>query len=226
MDRVKVLIIEDNISINDILSFSLKKEGFEVKSVFKGLEGLQLLEVFKPHIVILDLMLPDINGYEVCKKINGKYPTVIISAKNDIVDKLLGLELGADDYITKPFDIREVVLRIRVLLRRIETKITEEEIISVSSYIKVDKKSRQVMVEDESVELKPKEYQLLMFLYKNKNQVFSRTELLDKVWGYDFEGELRTVDVHIRRLRSKIDIKNQESVIKTIFGVGYVLREE
>lgn len=225
MNKIKVLIIEDNISINDILSFSLKKEGFETRSAFNGSDGIDLLEVFNPHIVILDLMLPDISGYEVCKKINSKYPTIIVSAKNDIIDKLLGLELGADDYITKPFDIREVILRIRVLLRRIEIK-AEEEIVNISSYIRIDKIAREVTVNDEIVELKPKEYQLLMFLYKNKNQVFSREQLLDRVWGYDFDGDLRTVDVHIRRLRSKIDIKNQESVIKTVFGVGYALRGE
>lgn len=224
----KILVVEDEIAINDILSSALKTEGYIVRSAFSSKEAKDLLETFKPNLALLDINLPDENGFELCKFINStKYiPVVMLTARDDVIDKILGLELGADDYITKPFHIKEVLARVRVALRRVEKYKTLEEscFIEISQGVKVNLESRVVLRDDVEVKLKPKEYDLLEFLIKNKNKVFSREQLLDKVWGFDYEGEVRTVDVHVRRLRSKLDKDKECSVIETVFGIGYVMR--
>lgn len=223
----KVLVVEDEVSINDILTSALKSDGYNVKSAFSSMEARQLLESFKPDLAMLDVNLPDENGFDLCKFVNEKYsiPIVILTARNDIVDKILGLELGADDYITKPFHIKEVLTRVKVALRRVEKyKISNEvTFVELNSRVKVYLQSRTVIKDEEKVKLKPKEYDLLEFLLRNRNQVFSREELLDKVWGIEYDGELRTVDVHVRRLRSKIDDEDENSIIETVFGIGYVM---
>jgi DNA-binding response OmpR family regulator len=230
MGNGKILIIEDDVSICDILSYKLKKEGYEVKCCIRGTEGLKEIETFKPEIVLLDIMLPDMTGFDVCKEItiNYKTPVIMLTARNDITDKILGLELGADDYITKPFDIREVAARIRVVLRRIncmaETQNDKNDIVELPEGISIDKLSRKIYRKGEELKLKPKEYNLLIMLEENKNRVLTREQLLDGVWGYDFDGSLRTVDVHIQRIRKKLYPDNMEGVIETIFGVGYMLR--
>ncbi|AFS79148.1 signal transduction response regulator [Gottschalkia acidurici 9a] len=225
MFKNKILIIEDEESICDILSYSLRKEGYFVKCVFNGRDGLKLIENFSPNLVILDLMLPDMSGFDICRKItvNYKIPIFMLTARNDIVDKVLGLELGADDYITKPFDIREVIARIKVILRRIESlkDYNDSETMYISSYIKIDRMSRTIYKDGEEVKLKPKEYDLLSFFCENKGRVFEREELLDSIWDIDFEGDIRTVDVHIQRLRKKLDKENSTSIIETVYGVGY-----
>ena len=175
-------------------------------------------------------MLPDISGFDICKMISKDYiiPIVIITAKSDTFDKLLGMELGADDYITKPFDIREVIVRIKAIFRRIE--LTSEsmennsfEIISSDNKIEVNKEKREVLKNKEKVDLTNKEYDLLLFLLQNRGKVFSRSEILDKVWGFEFAGDTRTVDIHVQRLRKKLDDNKEVSVIKTVFGIGYKL---
>ena len=172
-------------------------------------------------------MLPDISGYDVCRDIsrNKNIPIIMLTARNDIVDKIRGLEIGADDYITKPFDIREVIARINVCLRRMESlKVLEsnnDDIIEISTNIKINKKSREVSKSGEIIKLKPKEYDLLIAFAENKNVVFSREKLLEKVWGYDFEGGTRTVDVHVQRLRKKLDTEGEKTIIETVFGIGY-----
>lgn len=220
-----VLIIEDEEDIRDILTHYIKKEGFNVMEAAYGKEGIEVAKNENIDLIVLDLMLPDISGYEVCKAIsrNFKIPIIMLTAKNDIVDKILGLELGADDYITKPFDVREVVARIKVCLRRIDSLKEEncEDILKLSHDIKIHEKSREVFKGEESIKLKPKEFELLLILSKNINVVLSRDKLLEKVWGYDFEGDSRTVDVHIQRLRKKLDEDHNSSVIETVFGVGY-----
>lgn len=224
MDKT-ILIIEDEEDIRDILSHYIKKEGFSVKEAASGRGGVQIIKAKKIDLVVLDLMLPDISGYDVCREIsqNYKVPIIMLTAKNDIVDKILGLELGADDYITKPFDVREVIARIKVCLRRIDSLMEEnsEEIIQLPNNIKIYEKSREVFKDDELIKFKPKEYELLLALAKNVKIVLSRDKLLQKVWGYDFEGDSRTVDVHIQRLRKKLDSNNGQSIIETVFGVGY-----
>lgn len=225
---IKVLVVEDEVSINDILSSALRAGGYEVRSAFSSTETKALLSSFKPNLAMLDINLPDEDGFELCKFINANYsiPVIILTARNDIVDKILGLELGADDYITKPFHIKEVLTRVKVAVRRVEkySSYHEENILQLNRAIKINTESRVVLKDDEEVRLKPKEYDLLEFLAKNRNRVFSREELLNKVWDMDYDGELRTVDVHIRRLRSKLDNDETNSIIETVFGVGYVMR--
>ncbi|MGL5068356.1 MAG: response regulator transcription factor [Sarcina sp.] len=214
----RILIIEDEISINHILVTTFEREGFEVKSALNGRDGLKLLEEFKPALLLLDLMLPDIDGFDICKIAKEKTYVIMITAKSDIDDKLMGIELGADDYITKPFDIREVKLRVKGILRRMDKLPSVEEGVTVDTQMRVAKKDGVIL------KLNRKEFDLLSLFYNNKNIVFSRENLLEKIWGYDYEGEDRTVDVHIRRLRGKLGEGKEKSVIETIFGVGYVMR--
>ncbi|WP_346912489.1 response regulator transcription factor [Clostridium sp.] len=225
---IKILIVEDEVSISDILYTALKNEGYNVRCGFTVKEGRELVQKFKPDLALLDLNLPDESGFELCKEINHKYliPIVILTARNDIVDKILGLELGADDYITKPFHIKEVLARVKTALRCVEKyKVkSESEFLEVSNHIKINIDSRIVLKDEEEVRLKPQEYDLFEFLVKNRNRVFSREELLNKVWGFDYDGDIRTVDVHVRRIRSKLDNENERSLIDTVFGVGYMMR--
>lgn len=232
VNKNKILIIEDEKSIIDIMHYSLRKEGMEVVYGLNGREGMALVESFKPDLIILDLMLPDIDGFEICKIITVKYkiPILMVTARDDIMDKVLGLEMGADDYITKPFNIREVVARVKVALRRIENfnnnyieKYQEKDII-ISENIVIIPKSRIVKKNGEEIKLKPREYDLLLLFSENKGRVFSRETLLDSVWTMDYDGDIRTVDVHVQRLRKKLDDKNNPSIIETIFGVGYKMR--
>lgn len=224
----KILVIEDEISINDILTSALRAEGYSVRSAFTGNEARNIFKLFQPDITLLDINLPDESGFDLCKYISQEYfiPIIILTARTDIFDKVLGLELGADDYITKPFHIKEVVTRIKIALRRIEKYNIEKEpiLISLNENIKINYSSRAVYKDNAIVKLKPKEYDLLEFLSKNKNQVFSRTVLLNQVWGLDYEGDERTVDVHVRRLRGKLDNVNNKSIIDTVFSIGYVMR--
>lgn len=223
-----ILVVEDDHSINDILTLSLKAEGYNVKSAFTGKEARKLLEEFKPDLTLLDINLPDESGFDICKYINANnaMPIIMLTARTDIFDKVLGLELGADDYITKPFHIKEVLTRVKIALRRVEKYSKEEKInfIKLSNSVKINFESRLVLKNDEEVILKPKEYELLEFLAQNRNKVFSREELLDNVWEFTYDGELRTIDIHVRRLRSKLDDKGSKSIIETVFGIGYVLR--
>jgi len=230
MEQKKILIIEDEEYIADLLSYSLKKEGFITKTASNGEKGLELIKDFKPNLVLLDLMLPDISGFEICKRVSKEYvmPIVMITAKSDTIDKILGIELGADDYITKPFDIREVVVRIKAIFRRIgliseSMEEKETDAIKVSDDILVYKDRREVLKNNCRVELTYKEYELLLFLVENRGRVFSRSDLLDKVWGFDFLGDTRTVDIHVQRLRKKLDENKGLSIIETVFGVGYKL---
>lgn len=221
-----ILIIEDDECIREILTYSLKEESFKVFEASTGVEGLKILENQYIELIILDLMLPDISGFEICRKVSVEYkiPIIMLTAKNDIMDKVVGLELGADDYITKPFDIREVVARAKVSIRRIEQfkDINDKNnTIKLEKNITIFKDSYEVFQEDKLVNLTAKEYELLYTLAENRGKVFSRDKLLETVWGFDFQGESRTVDVHIQRLRKKLSSDKDTSVIKTVFGVGY-----
>lgn len=217
-----ILFIEDDFSIADALGYVLKNEGFNVLWASRGQEGIKLFDINSIDLILLDVMLPDISGFDVLKKINQKgIPVIMLTARTDIVDKILGLELGADDYITKPFDNREVIARIKVALRRVSYYKEEAvEEIKIKNDIYILTKSRKVIVSEEETKLKPKEYNLLLFLAQNMDIVFEREVLLDKIWGLDFEGDARTVDVHIRRLRSKLK-DTEGKLIETVFGVGY-----
>ncbi|WWU64244.1 response regulator transcription factor [Clostridium baratii] len=224
----KILIIEDESDIQNILRYSFIKEKFKVRCASCGIDGIEICEIFNPDIVILDLMLPDISGFEVLKNLT-KYniPIIMLTARHDIVDKVLGLELGADDYITKPFDIRECIARVKVALRRVEksklkdTYIEEDRNEIIIDKIKIVKNSRKVFVNNEEIKLKPKEMNLLLYLIENKNIAISRDQIMEKVWDDEYDGDFRTVDVHIRRLRQKL---NNKDIIETVFGVGYMLK--
>jgi len=219
----KILVVEDEYSINDILTITLINEGYEVESVFDGKEALEKIKVFKPDLVLLDLMLPDIDGFEICKKISKDYLVIMITARDSIFDKIIGLEFGADDYITKPFEIKEVIVRVKALFRSIEKEkqILSEEFIELGESVKVDLLGQRVFKNGEEIQLKRQESALFFFLLQNRNRVFTRAGLLDNVWGYDYYGDSRTVDVHIRRIRAKLETL---TIIETVFGKGYVMR--
>ncbi|MFS0783185.1 response regulator transcription factor [Bacillus sp. 1P06AnD] len=223
----RILIIEDEVAISDLLSYSLEKEGFITFLAYTGDQGIKLVRECDPDMIILDLMLPDTSGFEVCKSIvkDSSIPIIMVTAKSDSVDKILGMELGADDYITKPFDIREVIVRVKAIFRRID--LIEESFesesfktINVGKEVVIYKERREVYKNKTRIDLTNKEYELLLFLAENKGKVFTRANLLDKVWGFDYVGDTRTVDIHIQRLRKKID-DSKNSFVETVFGVGY-----
>lgn len=226
--NTKILVIEDEKNINDILTTALKSEGYIVKSAFTGKEAREIISTHNPNLVLLDINLPDVSGFDLCKYINQNYsiPIIILTARVDIFDKVLGLEIGADDYITKPFHIKEVLTRVKISLRRIEKyhSNTQANLINITPRITIDPKCRLVLKDNVEIKLKPKEYELLEFFSENKNRVFTRDELLDNVWEFTYEGDLRTIDIHIRRIRSKLDDPASKSIIETVFGVGYVMR--
>ena len=229
--REKIIVVEDEFYINDILTTALEEEKFQVLSLFNGESLKENLMDFDPNIILLDVNLPDINGFELCKYINKELsiPIILITARNDVVDKVLGLELGAHDYITKPFHIKEVLARIRAALRsttKYSSTLTNDlsiQPIAISPVLKVDFDSRIILKNNEEIKLNPKEFEILSLLSKNRNKIFTRDALLNTIWGYEYFGEDRTVDVHIRRLRAKIDTPDF-SHIETVFGVGYVMR--
>lgn len=228
--KKNILIVEDEEAIANLLSYSLKKEGYITKIANNGNEAIVALQNSKPDLVLLDLMLPDINGIDICRIVSNEYliPIIIVTAKSDITDKVIGLEIGADDYITKPFDIREVVARVKLVLRRFERlgkkveKIEKEEKkVILKNEIIIYVEQRRVLKDDMDVKLTPKEFELLLLLSENKGVVFSRDKLLEMVWGYDFVGGTRTIDIHIQRLRNKLEENEKKSIIETIFSVGY-----
>lgn len=224
----EILIVEDDKSINDILFYALKSEGYKPYSTFTLKEAKEYLNINLPNLILLDLNLPDGSGFDLCKEINSKYsiPVIILTAKSDVVDKVLGLELGADDYITKPFHIKEVLSRIKAIFRRIEKSSStyNASFIEINNSIKINFKNRTVLKNDKIIPLKPKEYELLEFFVQNRNKVFSREQLIDNIWEFSYDGDIRTVDIHIRRLRSKLDNPKEPSIIETVFSVGYVMR--
>ena len=221
----RILIVEDEYSINDILSIALKKEGYEIKAVYDGKTALSVIDSFGPDLVLLDLMLPDMDGFDICREIASKYYVIMLTARDNFIDKIIGLELGADDYITKPFEVKEIISRIKALFRCIEKKdsISYKELVKLKEDIELDYAGERIFKNGQEISLKKQESALFFFLVNNRNRVFSRAELLDKVWGYDFYGDTRTIDVHIRRIRAKLDVPG-DSLIETIFGTGYVMR--
>ena len=224
----KILIIEDEDSIRGFLKINLNRNGFEVLETDNGEEGLNILELQNPVLVILDVMLPGMNGFEVCKKIRekkDKIGIIMLTAKGQDMDKIMGLEYGADDYMVKPFNPMELLLRIKAILRRIggnkENNIIRNGIFTIDSY------GKKVFKGGKEIDLTPKEYSLIKLFIENPNKAFSRDELLDLVWGKDYFADSKIIDVNIRRLRSKIeDSASKEGYIETIWGLGYRWRGE
>ena len=222
----KVLIVDDEEHIVELLQFNLVNAGYKVITANNGLDALKKVKENKPDLLLLDLMLPGMDGLDVCKEIKrdketSKTSIIMLTAKSEELDKILGLELGADDYITKPFSIRELLARVKAVLRRSSSDEISEEIYEIGR-LKVYFERHEVLINNEKVELTLKEFELLEILIKNKGKILRRETLLDKVWGYEYIGETRTVDVHIRYLRKKVedDDKNPK-FIETIRGVGY-----
>ncbi len=225
MEKKRILVVEDEYSINDVLTFALRKEGYEVRSAFNGKEALELVENFKPDLVLLDLMLPDMDGFDICKEISKNTYVMMLTARGEIFDKIVGLELGADDYIVKPFEIKEVLVRIKVIFRRNSKEINKiEENKKDINGIRISSKDRCVFKDGNLVPMRKLEFDLLNFLYENRGIIYSREDLLQKVWGYEYEGDTRTVDVHIKRLRDRLKEDKDNSIIETVYGIGYVMR--
>jgi len=232
MQNKVILIVDDEKPIADILEFNLKKEGFTVFCAYDGDEALEKVEEVKPDLVLLDIMLPKRDGMEVCREIRKKYdfPIIMLTAKDSEIDKVLGLELGADDYVTKPFGTRELIARVKANLRRHMKSVEEEQEgatndITVGNLI-IQPDAYLVLKRDEKIELTHREFELLHYLSKHIGQVMTREHLLQTVWGYDYFGDVRTVDVTIRRLREKIeDAPSNPTWIVTRRGVGYYLRD-
>lgn len=224
----KILIVEDEESIRGFLKINLKRNGFEVLETDNGEEGLEIVEREEPDIVILDVMLPGIDGFEVCKRVREKQESIgiiMLTAKGQEMDKIIGLEYGADDYMVKPFNPMELLLRIKAILRRIgkddEKKVLKEGIFTVDIY------GKKIFKGDEEIDLTPKEYSLIKIFIENPNRAFSRDELLDLAWGKNYFADSKVIDVNIRRLRSKIeDSSSKQGYIETIWGFGYRWRGE
>lgn len=223
----KILVVDDDKNILELITIYLEKEGYEVLNSLNGKDAIDMFKRHNPNLILLDLMLPQINGKEVCSEIRktSNVPIVMVTAKGEIFDKVIGLELGADDYLVKPFDPWELVARVKAVLRRSDIKenLKGEKIIYENLII--DSRKHQVKYHNINLQLPLKEFELLSFLASNPNKVYTRDQLLDKIWGYDFIGDTRTVDVHVKRIREKLDKKDSFNIC-TVWGVGYKFEVE
>jgi len=225
---MKILIVDDEKDIVDLVAYNLEKEGYETLKALDGEKALQLVRAKNPGLVVLDLMLPGIQGLEVCKRIRkdpetAAIPIIMLTAKGDEIDKILGLEVGADDYITKPFSVKELLARVKAVLRRSGARrsVDQAEVFELRG-LRIDFKSYEVTVDGRKISLSPTEFRLLKFLSRNPGRVYSREQILDRVWGDDAFVEPRTVDVHVRRLRAQIEKdENSPNYIVTVRGAGY-----
>ncbi len=224
--KQKILIVDDDVNIAELISLYLTKECYDTRMVHDGEEALAVYEQYEPNLILLDLMLPGIDGYQVCREIRAKsnLPIIMLSAKGEIFDKVLGLELGADDYIMKPFDSKELVARVKAVLRRYQPAKHETPSAGVKCVeypdLTINQSNYSVIYRGRAVDMPPKELELLYFLASSPNQVFTREQLLDHIWGYEYIGDTRTVDVHVKRLREKIKDHEKWS-IATVWGIGY-----
>lgn len=227
-ERIKVLVVEDEFSIRKFLSINLNREGFEVLEAVSGEEALEIVRRTKPGVIVLDIMLPGIDGFEVCQRIREAVPNIVIimlTAKSQDMDKIMGLELGADDYMIKPFNPLELIARIRANLRKIESAKDQSKKTVVSGELELDLEAQRFYKRGIGIELTPIEFSMMKMFMQNKNKALSRDEILNIVWGKSYFGEMKTVDVHVRRIREKIeDDPSNPSVIETVWGIGYRLR--
>ena len=220
----KLLIVDDDPNICDMLKLYFENEGYKVKTANDGIEGLNCFKIYEPDLVLLDIMMPKKDGWQVCREIReiSPKPVIMITAKGDVFDKVLGLELGADDFIVKPFDMKELSARIKAVLRRYNahSKNSDEEVVKFEN-IEISLQKYELKLNGKAIDIPPKELELLYFLASNCNRVFTRNQLLDKVWGFDYLGDSRTVDVHVKRLREKLEGVSDKWSLKTVWGVGY-----
>ncbi|MFO8101978.1 MAG: response regulator transcription factor [Dehalococcoidia bacterium] len=227
MPANKILVVEDEATLREMLQYNLEAEGYRVITAADGLKALELARTESPDLIVLDIMLPQIDGFEVCRRLRRDMtvPVLMLTAKEEEIDKVLGLELGADDYMTKPFSMRELKARIKAMLRRAEmaqpVEASDENLIQIGS-LTIDIKKHSVLLGGAPLSLKPKEFDLLAFLARNRGHVYSRDALLERVWDYDYAGGTRTVDVHVRWLREKIENDpSRPQLLVTVRGIGY-----
>lgn len=224
-NKPKILIVDDEENICEFVRLYIEKEGFDAIIANDGQEAVAKFNKEKPDLILLDIMLPIKDGWQVCREIRAqsKVPIIMLTAKGETFDKVLGLELGADDYVVKPFEPKELIARIRAVLRRSADSVDEKADEDELSFdgLKINQSTYEVYIDDKKVEMPPKEFELLYFLAKNTNKVFTRDQLLDEIWGYEFFGDSRTVDVHIKRIREKLEGENRTWALKTVWGVGY-----
>ena len=229
----KILVVEDEISLQETLAYNLRKQGYEVDVVGDGNSALDKARETSPDIIILDIMLPGIDGFEVCRILRQEMttPVLMLTARDDEIDRVVGLEVGADDYLTKPFSMRELLARVKAMLRRVRlireeaslnTSLSQDQGILVFDNLKINLDRREITLDEQALTLKPKEYELLLFLAEHKSKVLSREFILERVWGWDYIGDSRTVDVHVRWLREKIEIEpGKPTRLITVRGAGY-----
>lgn len=223
-----ILIVDDEVNICELIRLYVEKEGYQAIIANDGGEAIEKFKSGDPDLILLDVMLPVKDGWQVCREIRGMsdVPIIMLTAKGETFDKVLGLELGADDYIVKPFEPKELVARIKAVLRRSDTRAKAEEADADQDELHFDgltinQSTYEIYLDGKKIEMPPKEFELLYFLAKNTNKVFTRDQLLDEIWGYEFFGDSRTVDVHIKRIREKIESENKNWQLKTVWGVGY-----
>lgn len=227
MNGATIMICDDNETVHQTLQLYLQEAGFRVVSAYDGLAALDMLKTHKVDLIILDIMLPKMFGTEVCRQIRktSDLPIIILSAKVDESDRIVGLELGADDYVTKPFSPKEVVTRVRTVLRRTRSGGSKEVSELSIGKLRVNRKAYEVHIGDEPVKMTPREVELLVFLIRHTSEVVSREQILDAVWGYDYYGDVRAVDTLLARIRGKIPEKKSNVAFRTIYGVGYMIEE-
>lgn len=221
---IKLLVVDDDPNICEMLRIYLENEGYRVKTAADGIDALNVFKVYEPDLVLLDIMMPKKDGWQVCREIReiSSKPVIMVTAKNEVFDKVLGLELGADDFIVKPFEMKEISARIKAVLRRYNahSKNADEEVVKFE-HIEISLQKYELKLNGKPIDIPPKELELLYFLASNCNRVFTRDQLLDKVWGFDYLGDSRTVDVHVKRLREKLEGVSDKWALKTVWGVGY-----
>ena len=220
---LKILIADDDTNICDLLKLYLENEGYEIVTANDGIKALSAFKIYEPDLVLLDIMMPRKDGWQVCREIRemSSKPIIMVTAKGDVFDKVLGLELGADDFITKPFDMKEVSARVKAVLRRYSGHDNDDSEVIKFDNLEISLQKYELKLAGKAVDIPPKELELLYFLTSNYNRVFTRDQLLDKVWGFDYLGDSRTVDVHVKRLREKLEGVSDKWTLKTVWGVGY-----
>ncbi len=230
MAKQRVLVVEDDPNVCELVTLYLEREGLNVECVHDGAEALTHIQTTPPDLIVLDLMLPSVDGLEICRRVRQEQdtPIVMLTARGDEIDRILGLEMGADDYLPKPFNPRELTARVKAVLRRSKPQSNQSKVHNVLTFrrLKIDQTARVVYVDGEEITLTPKEFDLLWHMASHIDRTFTRPELLESIWGFDFYGDERTVDVHIKRLRRKVERSTNARYIHTIWGVGYKFKPE
>ncbi len=223
MSANKILIVDDDSNIVELIRLYLEKEGYDTVTASNGKQALEKFSSDAPSLIVLDVMMPEMDGWQVCREVRktSDVPIIMLTAKGETFDKVLGLELGADDYMVKPFETKELIARIKAVMRRFESKETEAAKEIVYPHLSVNLSNYELKINGSLVEIPPKELELLYFLASNPNRVYTREQLLEEVWGFDYFGDSRTVDVHIKRLREKLEGIDANWQLKTVWGVGY-----